>query len=331
VTVEQARRIAVRAQLLDGSARGVLTTVRRLSFLQIDPIATVATPQHLVLWSRLGPYDRAELDRLLWVERKLFEWDAFIYPIESLPLIQALMRNNRRPATDTWGRRRQQFLTENAGFRRYVMRELGSRGPLLSRELEDRAKEKRGEHRWYGNRRVGEMLALLHVRGEVAIVGRRSGQRLWDLAERWYPQTERVPLREAERVLKEQRFLALGVRSEKGEWIAHPKVGDAEVPDRVTFLSPFDRLIHDRNRALALFGFHYRLEMYVPPAKREYGYYVLPVLVGDRLVGRIEPRFDRTARTLEVVGAWGDTSQVDEALDSLAEFLGADRIGAGHR
>jgi uncharacterized protein len=331
VTVEQARRIAVRAQLLDGSARGVLTTVRRLSFLQIDPIATVATPQHLVLWSRLGPYDRAELDRLLWVERKLFEWDAFIYPIESLPLIQALMRNNRRPATDTWGRRRQQFLKENAGFRRYVMRELGSRGPLLSRELEDRAKEKRGEHRWYGNRRVGEMLALLHVRGEVAIVGRRSGQRLWDVAERWYPQTERVPLQEAESVLQEQRFLALGVRFERGEWIAHPKVGDAEVPDRVTFLSPFDRLIHDRNRALALFGFHYRLEMYVPPAKREYGYYVLPVLVGDRLVGRIEPRFDRRARTLEVVGAWGDTSQVDEALDSLAEFLGADRIGAGHR
>jgi uncharacterized protein YcaQ len=207
------------------------------------------------------------------------------------------------------------------------MRELEQRGPLLSRELEDRAKEKRGEHRWYGNRRVGEMLALLHIRGEVAIVGRRGGQRLWDVAGRWYPETERISSRDAERVLKEQRFRALGVRLERGKWIAHPEIADAEVAERVTFLSPFDRLIHDRARAEALFGFRYRLEMYVPPSKREYGYYVLPVLVGDRLVGRIEPWFDRTSRKLAVRGAWGDTSRVDEALDSLAGFLGAERVG----
>src|SRR5207302_4060368 len=83
VALEQARRIAVRAQLLDGSAEGVLDTVRRLGFLQMDPIATVAPPQQLVLWSRLGAFDKAELDRLLWKERKLFEFDAFVYPIES--------------------------------------------------------------------------------------------------------------------------------------------------------------------------------------------------------------------------------------------------------
>jgi len=321
----------VRAQLLDGSARGVLETVRRLGFLQLDPIATVATPQHLVLWSRLGPFDTARLARLLWVERQLFEWNAFIWPIESLPLIRARMRASRRATASSWERRRREFLKQNEGFRRYLLRELERRGPLLGRELEDRSTVRRGKHRWYGSRQVAQMLELLHLRGDVAVVGRRSGQRVWDLAERWYPETDAVPFREAERLLAEQRFRALGVRFEKGEWHAHPDVGSAPVPDRVTLLSPFDRLVHDRDRAEALFGFRYRLEMYVPPAKREYGYYVLPILVGDRLVGRVEPRFDRTARTLEVLGAWGDTSRLDEALARLAAFLGADRVLTNHR
>ena len=321
VSPDQARRIAVRAQLLDGSASGVLDTVRRLGSLQLDPIATVATPQHLVLFSRLGTYETAELDRLLWVDRKLFEWNAFVYPKESLPLIRALMRRSRRAATHSWDRRRKEFLRQNAGFRRYVLRELERRGPLLSRELEDRAAERRGEHRWFGRRQVAQMLEALHRIGELAVVGRRGGQRLWDLAERWYPETDLVSPREAERALAEQRFRALGVRLEKGEWLAHPDVSDEPVPDRVTVLSPFDRLVHDRDRAEALFGFRYRLEMYVPAAKREYGYYVLPLLAGDELVGRVEPRFDRKTRELEVLGAWGDTSRLDEALTPLAAFL----------
>src|SRR5215218_5440104 len=104
VTPEEARRIAVRSQLLDGSASGVLETVRQLGYLQIDPISTVAPPQHLVLWSRLGDrYDPAELNRLLWEERKLFEWGAFIRPIEDLPLIRARMRRRRNKYA--WERR----------------------------------------------------------------------------------------------------------------------------------------------------------------------------------------------------------------------------------
>jgi uncharacterized protein len=324
VTKEDARRIAVRAQLLDGSARGVLSTVRKLGFLQLDPIATVARPQHMVLWSRLSSFDIAELDRLLWKQRKLFEWNAFIYPIESLPLIKAVMRDRRRRPH---GRARA-FLEQNASFRRYVLRELERRGPLLNRELEDRARQRKREaysESWWGSRQVNVMLEILHRRGDVAVVGRRGGHRVWGLATDWYPETETVSLREAERALAEQRFRALGVRREKGEWVAHADVSDEPVPDRVTLLSPFDRLIHDRDRAEALFDFRYRLEMYVPPAKREYGYYVLPILVGDRLVGRVEPRFDKKTRKLEVLGAWGDTSRLGEALDELAAFLGAER------
>ena len=172
------------------------------------------------------------------------------------------------------------------------------------------------------------LLDILHERGVVAVVGRRNGQRLWDLAERWYPATETIPLREADQLLAEKRFRALGVRRAGESWEAHSEATDGPVPDRVTFLSPFDRLIHDRDRAEALFDFRYRLEMYVPKAKREYGYYVLPILVGDRLVGRVEPRLDRKTKTLEVLGAWGDTSRLDEALKSLAAFLGAERTQA---
>jgi uncharacterized protein len=318
--------MAVRSQLLDGSATNVLDTVRRLGFLQLDPIATVAPAQHLVLWSRLGAFDVAALDRLLWKQRKLLEWNAYVWPIETLPLLRARMRHERRATKYDAQRWRKQFLRDNAPFRRYVLRELERRGPLLSRELEDRSREGPLEHRWYGSRYVGLMLGTLHLHGEIAVVGRRGGQRLWDLAARWWPETETVPLRDAERQLAEQRFRALGVRLHKGEWHAHPGAKDGPVPDRVALLSPFDRLIYDRDRAEALFDFRYRLEMFVPAAKREYGYYVLPLLVGDRVAGRAEPRFDRRTRTLEVLGEWGDTSRLDETLAELARFLGAREI-----
>jgi uncharacterized protein YcaQ len=324
VSPDEARRIAVRAQLLDGSATGVEQTVGRLGFLQLDPISTVAPAQHVVLWSRLGPaFERSELGRLL-AERKLFEWNAFIWPADALPLIRALMR--RRSSHYSWERRATTFLKENAGFRRYALRELERRGPLLSRELEDRSKGDRERHRWYGSRRVGIMLDLLHRRGQVAIVGRRGGQRLWDLAERWYPETDVVPPAKAGRLLAERRAHAQGVRLDRGRWLAHPDIPADPVPDRALLLSPFDRLISDRDRAEALWDFRYRLEMFVPKAKREYGYYVLPLLVGDELVGRAEPVFDTKTCTLRVLGAWGDTSRLDEALDGLATWLGAASI-----
>ncbi len=324
VSTEEARRIAVNAQLLDGSATTLLDTVRRLGFLQIDPISTVAPPQQLVPWSRLGPYDVAELDRLLWEEKKLFEYNAFIWPIESYPLVRARMRR-RRTGKYAWERRGEEFLRANRAFKQFVLRELERNGPMLSREIEGDAQRTWASHGWWGNRSVAVLLELMHGHGLVAVAGRKNGQRVWDLGERWFPEVESIPLHKAEKLREEQRFHALGVRLTKNGWEAHPDASDAPVPDRATFLSPFDRLIHDRDRAEALFDFHYRLEMYVPKAKREYGYYVLPILVGDRIVGRIEPRFDRKAKTLEVLGAWGDTSRTDEALDSLASWLGARR------
>jgi uncharacterized protein len=329
VTRDEARRIAVRAQLLDGSATSVHDTVRRLGFLQLDPISTVAPPQYLVLWSRLGRYDRTALDRLLWDEKKLFEWNAFIWPIEDLPFIRAKMRE--RWGHYRWQRWAKEFLKEQARLRRYVLRELERRGPMLSRDLEHPAARADERYVWWGTRaQLTWMLDLLHRRGVIAVAGRRGGQRLWDLAERWYPETETVPLREARRVLEEKRFRALGVKHEKGRWFAHPDTDAGPVDSRVTFLSPFDRLVHGRARAEALWGFRYRLEMYVPKAKREYGYYVLPILRGERLVGRIEPVFDRKARVLRVEKVWWEPGEKEVSLGrplrSLAAFVGADTI-----
>jgi uncharacterized protein len=329
VTREEARTIAVRAQLLDGTAADVLDTVRHLGFLQMDPISTVAAPQYLVLWSRLGRHDRAALDRLLWAEKKLFEWNAFIWPIEALPLIRARMREPW--GHYKWQRWAKEFLKEQGRLRRYVLGELERRGPMLSRDLEHPAARANERYVWWGTRaQLTWMLELLHRRGVIAVAGRQGGQRLWDLGERWYPKTETVPLAEARRALNEKRFRALGVKLDKGRWLAHPEADARRVRPRITFLSPFDRLVHDRDRAEALWDFRYRLEMYVPRAKREYGYYVLPILRGDRLIGRIEPVFDKRNGVLQVNKVWWENgarpAPLERPLRSLARFVGAKEI-----
>jgi len=301
--------------------------VRRLGFLQMDPISTVAPPQQLVLFSRLGPYDVRELDRLVWEERKLIEYDAFLYPVEDMPLLRARMRrwNRGKPL----GQRKwvHDFLQENARLRRYLLRELERNGPLLSRDLKEDVPADAERHTWWGRGQLRLMLDVLAGRGEIAVAGRVGTHRLWDLADRAYPPSETLPWREAEHELEHRRRRSLGVWKERGRWHVHPEISDEPVPKRVTVLSPFDRLVHNRDRAEYLWGFHYRLEMYVPKAKREYGYYVLPILRGDRIVGRIEPVFDRKARELRVNGVWWEDgvkpASLQPALKSLARWLGA--------
>jgi uncharacterized protein YcaQ len=320
----QARRIAIRAQALDGRETDLHALVCRLGFLQMDPIATVARPQHLVPHSRLGAFDVAELDRLISQERTLFEWNAFIWPLEHLPLVRARMRRARDRANG-WAR---EFLTANDRFRRGLLRELERNGPLRSRDLRldlVRLLPQAAAHRWWGTRQVPLMLELLQAHGEIAVAGRAGKQRLWDIAERVYPACETIPWREAERLIQAQRRRSLGVWLQRGQWHAHPDVSDEPVPDRVVLLSPFDRLIHDRDRAEALFGFHYRLEMYVPKAKRRYGYYVLPILCGERIVGRIDLERDGTPDVLRVNGVWWEDSvepvELAPALTQLAAFV----------
>jgi len=323
----RARRIAVRAQLLDGSATSVLATVRRLGFLQMDPISTIAPPQHLVLFNRLGAFDTSELDRLIWNEHELIEWDAFIYPVEDMPLVRARMKQRKLGATLGQRRWTRDFMKEYAPLRRHILRELERNGPMLARDLLHDGVPRWPDHRWWGSGPMRLMLELLTGRGEVGVAARVGKQRVWDLGARVFPPSETLPPREAQRELERRRQRSLGVWLERGVLKTHPDIPDDPVPDRIAFLSPFDRLVHDRARAEALWGFRYRLEMYVPRAKREYGYYVLPILRRERIVGRIDVENDRKTKQVRVNGVWWEDGvrpvSLTPALRRLARWLGS--------
>ncbi|HYM39241.1 MAG TPA: crosslink repair DNA glycosylase YcaQ family protein [Thermoplasmata archaeon] len=346
----EARRIAIRAQALDGSVRDVLDVVRRLGLLQLDPTNRVAPSHLLVLWSRLGPFDRTRLDRLLWRDRSLFEWRAYVLPSEDYPLVKPEML--RFPGDKgAWQRRVGDWLRDNESFRRYVLHEIRRRGPLLSRDLKDRATRPWPSGGWTAGRNVTQMLHFLSTRGEVMVSRREGGQRVWDLPERVLPVSVLNAAPASEDTVARRRLRALGlvrpssmyrdvgervrVLGVDGEWIADKgsldRVGEP-LPSRMTLLSPFDRLIYDRERTEDLFRFRYRIEIYVPKAKRAYGFYALPILAGERIVGRVDSALDRGNRILRVhavhsePGARFSRSALRETLLSLAEFLGATRI-----
>jgi uncharacterized protein len=349
LTKEQARRIAVRAQLLDAPRpTDLVEVVRQLTLLQIDPTAAIAPSADLVAWSRLGSsYRTAHLKAALEEDRTLFEHNALIRPMSDAGLVLADAAG--WPSYD----RQRNWLRDNDSFRRDILERLGDSGPLTSRDIPDTAAVPWASTGWTNNRNVTQMLEFLMMGGEIAIAGRVGRERLWDLAERVYPAGVDVPSREkAGRVKNERRLRSLGIARAKGkkmpiepifvgdagepavvegtrgEWRVDPSLLDGEFEGRTALLSPFDRLIYDRDRAQELFGFEYVLEMYKPADKRRWGYFALPILHHDRLVGKLDAIADRKASVLRVNAIHEDVQltrpmaqAVDGELADLAAWL----------
>lgn len=388
ISPDIARRLAVRAALLEGprpspDREGILQVIRGLERLQLDPTRAVERTHLLVLWSRLGPYDTQELDRLRFEDRRLFEYAAFLLPTESYPE-QAFAMERFATREGAWERRVRDWMAENDALRRSILERLKAEGPLPSRLfVAPPGTTDWKSSGWTGGRNVPQMFELMSRRGEILVAGREGGQRLWDL-------TERVVQRPAPRdVVTAEEFAdrrvrgavtrlgfadareirvrvpilpAADVRAAIDRLIAdgtlqrvtleadpeaetYMLAGDLPLIDsvagtrwrpRTTLLSPFDPLVRDRERTERLFGFHFRLEMYVPKDQRKFGFFVLPILHGDRLVGRVDPKMDRRQRILHVRAVHVEPDapvddpavgrSVGDAIRELGTFLRAEEV-----
>ncbi|MCU7722819.1 winged helix DNA-binding domain-containing protein [Actinoplanes sp. KI2] len=348
----EARRIAVRAQLLDAARPDhLLDMVHGLTQVQADPTAAVAPSAHLVAWCRLGSaYSPADLTAAL-ADRTLIELRGMIRPAEDIALYRAEMA--AWPGTGKltrWQENLRDWVRANDGCRRDILARLDADGPLSTRELPDTCTVPWRSSGWNDNRNLDRLLDLMVQRGEVALAGRRRGDRIWDLAERVYLDDPVVPLEEALRRRDERELASMGlvrgrstqvepfagepaeVDGVRGRWRVDPAQLDQPFAGRVALLSPLDRLVYDRKRMTDLFEFDYQLEMYKPVGKRRWGYWALPILAGDRLVGKVDATADRKAGVLRVNAIHEDVA-FDEAavgteIAELADWLGLDPVGS---
>ncbi|GAA1958343.1 winged helix-turn-helix domain-containing protein [Microbacterium deminutum] len=370
LSAPEARRIALAAQ---GFARPRPTTpgtrqlnlaLERMATLQIDSVNVFARSHYMPLFSRVGPYDTAALDRLLFARRSPYVeyWAhmASFIPSRDWGLFRFRMDANRaKYGSDPDG-----WFNHNRGIVDWVRGELGERGPLRPAEIEHDAK-KGARGPWWDWDVVKHALEFLWMFGEVAIAGRRGFERRYALAEQVIPaEVLASPVERADAIheLIRRAAIAYGVATASdladywrimdrpavmtairdleaaGELVPVTVAGwqsagrpakawlhrDAALPRRVdatAILTPFDPVVWFRSRAERLFDFEYRIEIYTPAPKRRYGYYSLPVLVGDDIVGRVDLKADRASSTLLVQSAWWEHGTPPDAAARVADEL----------
>jgi uncharacterized protein YcaQ len=355
-----ARRICVQAQLLDlPRPTAVLDVVRHLTMLQTEPTAPLSVPSaDIVLWSRLGSaYDRAELADLV-DQQVLIDHQGFLRPSEDIALFRAEMSlwPGREPLKE-WERDVAGWVEANDGCRREILELLRQEGPLPTSAFDDTCEVPWPSSGWNNHRNITMLLKNMVARGELAAAGREGRQKLWDLAERIYPDDPVPDADEAMRIREQRRLRALGlvrprtadevgdpvfagtagepavVEGVRGEWRVEPSLLDAPFSGRAALLSPLDRLVKDRKRLHQLFGYDYLLEMYKPVEQRIWGYWALPILVGDRLVGKLDATAEPAEGVLRVDAVHDDFDWPEETraavaaeVDDLAGWLGLEAM-----
>jgi uncharacterized protein YcaQ len=369
LTTAQARRMALAAAGLTRPRPAVTPNlghvtrvIRELRVLQIDSVSVVERAHLLTLFSRLGPFDVALLDRAL-SERRVFEYwarMASFAPIEDFPLYRHRMDQR---AHGTWARDLHQ---RAPGYIEEVLREVAERGPLTVGDLE-RPGERRGP--WWGWADGKIALEYLFAVGRVTVSHRRNFVRYYDLTERVIPAEHLdgpMPSAEvAQRRLLLQAARAVGVGTARDiidyHWIpvkqgrpvlaglvaeglleevevdgwaapayVHPEARRPRAVDLRALLNPFDPYMWNRDRVERLHGFEYRIEIYVPAPKRVHGYYVLPFLLGDDLQARVDLKADRPGGRLTVLAAYLEPGrdpdrvarELRAELRELARWLG---------
>jgi uncharacterized protein len=378
LSLDRARRLALAAQgFTDEAPRGrvdarhIRRVFRRVGLVQIDSVNVLERAHYLPFFSRLGPYRKGILDDLAYRRRELFEYwghEASLIPVGDHALYRDRMRS--------WvSARAEQLAADEPGYLEQVLAEIRARGPLLPSELSDPGD---GRGAWWGWNKGKIACEYLFARGHLAVAGRRQFARLYDLAERVLPAAvlaeptpepeaahralvlaaarhqgvatiadladyHRLPVTTVRRVAAELAAEGLLEPVDVAGW-NEPALRDpdAAVPRRVAaraLLAPFDPLVWHRPRLERLFGFRYRLEIYTPASARVHGYYVLPFLLGDRLVARVDLKADRRAGALRVRAAWIEPAAGAEAvgpelaaeLVSMARWLDLETVTVERR
>lgn len=356
LTRADARRIAVRAQLLAAPRpTELLDVVRGLGSVQVDLTAAVAPSPEVVCWARLGAaYPLGGLDDVF-EQRDVVELRGRIIPADDIRLYRAELDAWGTNPRVEWQESVADWVDANDLCRREILDRLADEAPLPAAAFDDTCQVPWRSTGWTNNQNVVRLIDFMESRGEVAVAGRGvRGERLWDLAARVYPETEVVPLDEAleERSRRALRAAGLmrprvydlaGIRRKdvdppgepavidgvRGKWRVDPAQLDRSFRGRTALLSPLDQLIFDRKRMAEIFDFDYQLEMYKPKTQRRWGYWAMPVLHGDRLVGKVDASAHRESGRLEVHAIHEDVefsatlrSAVRREIDALATFLG---------
>jgi uncharacterized protein len=341
--------------------RAIRRLFDRVALVQIDSVNVLSRAHYLPGFARLGPYDREALDRAAhYAPRRLFEYwghEASLLPVELQPLLRWRMA---RAPEEAWGGMRR-VAKERPGLLADVLDQVRERGPLAARELAEERPRRAGP--WWDWSESKKAIELLFWGGEVTSARRRNFERLYDLPERVLPReildapTPSEEDAQRELVAIAARSLGVAALPELRDYFrlpadaVRPRVDelveagellpvevedwgvpgylhrDARIPrsvDACALLGPFDNLLWERSRVERVFGFRFRLEIYVPKPKREYGYYVLPFLLGDRLVARVDLKADRQAgqlRALAVHEEPGAPAGLQDALRAELELL----------